>query len=69
VHPFMSSECAVFLDDADRDEEREALARWCHEFDGLEVVTLSSEKGCVRLVLSRLQPMVLPARGGRLAGP
>lgn len=46
-----STPCDIFLDDADRDDEREMVQKWIAEFDNdsLTVKNLSVEKGCVYL--------------------
>jgi len=40
---------AVFLDDADRREERKVVERWKREFPGASFETFSTERGCVAI--------------------
>lgn len=46
---YLSDTCTVFLDDANRPDERAAVDRWLHEFGQLEALYLQSEKGCAKL--------------------
>lgn len=43
--PRMAAQSRIFLDDADRADEREALARWASEFGWISAETLKAEKG------------------------
>ena len=45
----LSVDCVVFLDDADRAEERDTLQRWSSEFSEFQQELLQCEKGCARL--------------------
>lgn len=45
----LSADCVVFLDDADRVEERDTLQRWATEFRDFAQTLLPCEKGCARL--------------------
>jgi predicted O-methyltransferase YrrM len=47
--PRLTSGGALFLDDADRQDERNAADRWEREFPELELTRIRTEKGCIRL--------------------
>ncbi|NDP38241.1 MAG: class I SAM-dependent methyltransferase [Rhodoferax sp.] len=49
LHPRMSENCTVMLDDADRSDEVEILRRWKQEFAEFEQTHLECEKGLVKL--------------------
>ncbi len=42
--------CQILLDDAGREDERQAVARWRARYPGLEAQALEAERGCVRLL-------------------
>lgn len=46
---YLSDTCTVYLDDANRPDERAAVDRWLHEFGNLDALYLHYEKGCARL--------------------
>lgn len=58
--PRMASDAVVFLDDANREAEREIVARWTREFPGLTVQTEDCEKG---LAVIRVRRPVSPEPG------
>jgi hypothetical protein len=41
--------CAVFVDDADRDDEKKMVASWLHQFPDFSSTNVPCEKGCVML--------------------
>jgi predicted O-methyltransferase YrrM len=45
----LGSNCVIFLDDADRNDEKAAVATWMQEHPELRATVLPAEKGCVRL--------------------
>ncbi len=45
----LSADCAIFLDDADRADERIIVSRWTDEFPRFSVQRLNAEKGCAML--------------------
>ena len=47
--PYLAEHCTVFLDDADRADERAALRAWLEEFPEFSSRVVPCEKGCVRL--------------------
>lgn len=49
LFPRLAPGAMVFLDDAARPGERAALARWAHEFPGMEIQSLPCEKGAAAL--------------------
>ncbi len=49
LFPKLRAGAVVFLDDADRDDEREIVTAWEKEWSGVRVSRSSSEKGCVKL--------------------
>lgn len=51
--PLLSPGGAVFLDDADREDEREIVRKWTRDFPAIESRMLICEKGCARLILNR----------------
>lgn len=40
----------IALDDSDRDDEKEVVSKWLHEFKDYEALNVDCEKGCVLLV-------------------
>jgi predicted O-methyltransferase YrrM len=49
LFPRLSSSAAVFMDDADRDDERQIVDRWIAENPGFRVEKVECEKGCALL--------------------
>lgn len=47
--PNLAPACSIFLDDADRDDERWAVDQWQRLFPDFKVEDLHCEKGCARL--------------------
>lgn len=45
----LSPDCTIFLDDADRADERIIVSRWTEEFPRFSVERLNAEKGCAML--------------------
>lgn len=46
---FLAEKCAIFLDDAQRHDEQQAIKRWIEQFREFEVESYQLEKGCARL--------------------
>lgn len=42
----LSTNAAIYLDDAERDEEKATLKRWSEEIPSLGIMNISCEKGC-----------------------
>lgn len=53
LHQQLNDRCAIFLDDAARDEEKEIVALWLKQFPGLEHTFVDTERGCSILHFSR----------------
>ena len=49
LFPHLTPGASVFLDDAHRDDEKEAVARWVRERPDLTCIWVPSEKGCAVL--------------------
>jgi predicted O-methyltransferase YrrM len=48
--PLLNENGIVFLDDANRPDEQEAIQRWVREFAGLDICSHDCEKGAVSLI-------------------
>lgn len=46
---FLSRPCTVFLDDAQRPDEQQAVKRWLNDFPAFTLEQLQCEKGCSKL--------------------
>lgn len=46
---FLASSCTIFLDDANRPDEQEAVKRWMAEHPGFQLTQPPCEKGCAKL--------------------
>lgn len=46
----LSPNATVFLDDASRVDEQEIIKLWKSEYDGMDITSLNTEKGCAVLV-------------------
>jgi len=46
---FLSVSCTVFLDDAQRPDEQQAVKRWLADFPAFTLEQLHCEKGCSKL--------------------
>ncbi|MFZ5484283.1 MAG: class I SAM-dependent methyltransferase [Pseudomonadota bacterium] len=49
LHARLADACTVFLDDADRSDERAIVADWLARFPGFSARWLAAERGCARL--------------------
>lgn len=49
LHKFLSTECTVFLDDAARPDEQEAVKRWMATYPEFTLSWPECEKGCAKL--------------------
>jgi predicted O-methyltransferase YrrM len=49
----LSASAIIYLDDADRDEEKSTIKRWAEEMPSLNFKKLLCEKGCAAIFLSR----------------
>lgn len=47
--PRLVPDCVTFLDDADRPDEKTAVAGWLEQYPDLEASRLEAEKGCARI--------------------
>ena len=48
--PLLAPACVIFLDDAHRPDEQEAVKRWLAEFQGFVLEQPPCEKGCAKLI-------------------
>lgn len=46
LHQRLSDQCTVFLDDAERDEEKEIVALWQEQFPFFKHTFIDTERGC-----------------------
>lgn len=47
----LAEDCTIFLDDADRDDEKAVIARWMKQNAAMKLCTIPLEKGCARIDL------------------
>ncbi len=52
LFPRLNKDATVFLNDADRDDEREIVRRWTKDSSNFELTNHTREKGCVSLYFS-----------------
>ena len=63
LYQLLSASAVVYLDDADRVEERAIVDRWLREFPALRLDRPACEKGCAKLSLAHI-PALSPAASG-----
>ncbi len=49
LYKLLKEKCTIFLDDADRADEKKAVEKWLNEFPDLKSEYLNCEKGCVKI--------------------